>query len=433
MILLFTKLFAMMTKRVQLPQVVGSLLAGLLLGPAALGILSPSDFTGQIAELGVIVLMFNAGLQTDLEELKRSGKSGFLIAMAGVLLPLGGGTFVAYIFGAGEHILQCLFVGTVLTATSVSITVETLREMGKLSTRSGNAILAAALIDDILGLVLLTIIIGAADPTVKISIVLIKIVLFFVFGIVTFSFFRRLIDRWMKSAAWDRKRFAIISLAFCFLYSYAAEELFGVADITGAFLAGLIISSTMRVTYVASRCEILSYMLLSPVFFAGIGLKVNSLKPEPTVIVFTICLVLTALLTKIIGCGVGARLAHYDKHEALRIGVGMMARGEVALIVANKGVSMGLLNDKYLVSIVLMVVVAAIVTPILLKVVYSRGEPVKIVQSELVEGYNEVGDFDLASQAVLDMHRELQGKPTTRGGKNAKTPIDERAKTSSKN
>ena len=216
-ILLFTKLFAMMTKRVDLPQVVGSLLAGLLLGPALLGIVSPSDFTGQIAELGVIVLMFGAGLQTDLGELKKSGKSAFLIALAGVLLPLGGGTLVAYLFGAGDDILHYLFVGTILTATSVSISVETLKEMGKLSTRSGSAILAAALIDDILGLVLLTIITGTSDPSVKISFVILKIVLFFAVGLLTFGFFRRLIERWMESASWDRKRFAFISLAFCFL------------------------------------------------------------------------------------------------------------------------------------------------------------------------------------------------------------------------
>ncbi|MBR6735580.1 MAG: cation:proton antiporter, partial [Oscillospiraceae bacterium] len=252
-ILLFTKLLAMVTKRVDLPQVVGSLLAGLLLGPAMLGILHPSEFTTQIAQLGVIVLMFGAGLQTDLEELKNTGKNAFVIALAGVLVPLGAGYFVADVFGVGENFLECIFIGVILTATSVSITVETLKEMGKLSTRSGNAILAAALIDDIIGLVLLTAVSGAADSSVSLTTVIIKIVAFFTLSILSFNFLHKLIEKWMESAAWNRKRFAVISLAFCLMYAYVAEVIFGVADITGAFIAGLVISHTRRFTYVASR------------------------------------------------------------------------------------------------------------------------------------------------------------------------------------
>lgn len=412
-ILLATKVFSIITKKVDMPQVVGALIAGLILGPSALGIVEPSAFMSQVSELGVIVLMFGAGLQTDIKELRRSGRSSFFIALCGVLFPLLGGYLIAYCFNSGhENFLQNMFVGTVLTATSVSITVETLKEMGKLSTNSGNAILGAALIDDILGLVLLTIITGASDESVSLISVIVKIVIFFGVSMLTGGFLHRLIQKWMTSASWDRKRFAVISLAFCFFYAFVAEHFFGVADITGAFIAGLIISNTARVTYVSSRCDILSYMLLSPIFFAGIGLKVSLGSLNAQTLLLAVCIIAVAIITKIVGCSVGAKLCGYTKDESIRIGVGMTARGEVALIVANKGIASGLMNPIFLVPIVLMVVTTAITTPMLLRLVYPKKKSAEdyrdLVHSDLVENYQEVKDFDLAAQALLDIHRELQ-------------------------
>ena len=160
-ILLSTKVLGLATRRVQMPQVVGALLAGLVLGPAMLGILTETSFIHEIAEIGVIVLMFCAGMETDIKELKESGKASFVIALCGVIVPLIGGFAIAYFFNKPELIssdascnifLQNIFIGIILTATSVSITVETLKELGKLKTRSGNAILGAAIIDDILQL-----------------------------------------------------------------------------------------------------------------------------------------------------------------------------------------------------------------------------------------------------------------------------------------
>ena len=288
LILLVTKCFAMLTKRVDMPQVVGSLLAGLLLGPSILNLVQPSDFLAMLSELGVVVLMFGAGLQTDIQELKKSGKAAFFIALIGVLVPLAGGYVLAEVFNHGGSFLENMFVGTVFTATSVSISVETLKEMGKLSTRSGNAILGAALIDDILGLILLTLITSASDSSISLGIVMIKIVAFFVVTGVAGYFLHGLIQRWMNSASWNRKRFAVISLAFCFFYAYVAEEVFGVADIIGAFFAGLMIANTTRAVYVNSQCETLSYMLLSPVFFASVGLKVTLSSMDGTVILLTV-------------------------------------------------------------------------------------------------------------------------------------------------
>ena len=192
LILLATKALSMLTGKLQMPQVVGALVAGLVMGPAVLNIIQPSDFLSQVAELGVIVIMFSAGMGTDLNELKQTGKAGLVIAMAGVLVPLAMGTGLMFFFNTGElampgnKFLQDLFLGVVLTATSVSITVETLKELGKLSTKVGNAILAAALIDDVLGLVCLTVVTSMAGADVNIVLVLVKIALFFLFaGVLT--------------------------------------------------------------------------------------------------------------------------------------------------------------------------------------------------------------------------------------------------------
>ena len=283
-------------KKIERRAVLCLVLAGLLLGPSILNLVQPSDFLAMLSELGVVVLMFGAGLQTDIQELKKSGKAAFFIALIGVLVPLAGGYVLAEVFNHGGSFLENMFVGTVFTATSVSISVETLKEMGKLSTRSGNAILGAALIDDILGLILLTLITSASDSSISLGIVMIKIVAFFVVTGVAGYFLHGLIQRWMNSASWNRKRFAVISLAFCFFYAYVAEEVFGVADIIGAFFAGLMIANTTRAVYVNSQCETLSYMLLSPVFFASVGLKVTLSSMDGTVILLTVIAIALAII-----------------------------------------------------------------------------------------------------------------------------------------
>ncbi|WP_054740175.1 cation:proton antiporter [Cellulosilyticum ruminicola] len=377
-ILISTKLFGLMTKRFNMPQVVGALLAGLILGPAAFNVLQETEFIKQIAELGVIALMFTAGLETDIEEMKKSGKAAFIIALSGVLFPLAGGFLVAMIFNKGDltstvtpvH-LQNIFIGVILTATSVSITVETLKEMGKLSTRAGNAILGAAIIDDILGIVALTIITSMADSSVDIVLVLMKIVLFFIFsGIVGFGFYK-FYKNWTEEER-NKRRFVIVAFVFCLLLAFCAEEFFGVADITGAFIAGLIISNTDKKEYITQRFEIMSYILLSPVFFASIGLTVNVPQMTPTIILFSLILLVMAILTKIVGCGLGAKICGYTGRESLQIGTGMISRGEVALIVASKGAALGLLSTVQFGPIVIMVVITTIITPVLLKVVFKE-------------------------------------------------------------
>ena len=380
LILLSTKVFGLLTRRVRLPQVVGALLAGLILGPACLGILHQTDFIYQVSEICVIVLMFCAGLETDIDELKRTGKASFVIALFGVLIPLVGGFAVAAYFNrpgmlestaSTSLMLQNIFIGVILTATSVSISVETLKEMGKLNTRAGNAILGAAIIDDILGIIALTIITSLADSSVNVFLVLGKIVAFFVFVGVGGYLLHIVFQKWVKGYERDLRRFVILAFVICLVFSYCAEEFFGVADITGAFFAGLIITKTTHTDYIARRFSTLSYLLLSPVFFANIGLQVVLPKMSTMIIVFAVVLVLVAVLTKVVGCGLGAKLCKYSNQDCMRIGTGMISRGEVALIVASKGNAVGLMSADLLGPVVIVVVITTIIAPIFLKMTFS--------------------------------------------------------------
>ena len=371
-ILLSTKVFGILSRKVNMPQVVGALLVGIILGPGCLNILQETDFLTQAAEIGVILLMFQAGLDTDFEELKQTGKASFVIALIGVIVPFLGGSAVYLAFFYSSYMtqidfLRAFFVGVILTATSVSITVETLREMGKLKGKVGTSVLGAAIIDDILGIVALTIITGVSSPDVRIDMVFIKIILFFVFvGIC--SFFLYNLFKHFEIAYGKKRRVAIYALAFCLTMSYCSEEFFGVADITGAYFAGLILCNLTDIKeYIASKIVVTSYMFFTPIFFAGIGMKTVLTGMTPMLFVFSVTLLIVAILSKVVGCGLGARFCGYTNHDALSVGIGMISRGEVALIVAQKGSQVGLISPEMFPAIVLVVIVTTLLTPILLK------------------------------------------------------------------
>lgn len=406
LILISTKLLGLLTRRIQLPQVVGALLAGLLLGPACLGLLQETDFIKNIAEIGVIVLMFSAGLETDVKELKKSGLASFVIALMGVIVPLLGGFAIAAIYNPiadKQTLLQNIFVGVVLTATSVSITVETLKELGKLSTKTGNAILGAALIDDVLGIIALTVISSFAGSDVSIWVILLKILGFFVFcGVVAFLFVK-IGNPWINKYKKDLRRFVILAFAFCLVMAFASEYFFGVSDITGAFVAGLILSNNKKTTYMQNRFDTISYLLLSPVFFASVGLKVTFDGMSSTVVVLIILLLAVAILSKMIGCGLGAKICKYTNLQSVKIGIGMISRGEVALIVATKGMAMGLMNDMFFAPLVLVVVATTIVTPILLKLAYkyqASHEQDIHMETPLVENLKKRNEVEKITQAA---------------------------------
>lgn len=379
LILLSTKCLSLLTKRFNLPQVVGALLAGVILGPAMFNILNETEFISQMAELGVIVLMFTAGLESNIDELKESGRASLIIASLGVIIPLLGGFAIAELFKTEEIVnvsstVQSIFIGIVLTATSVSITVETLKELGSLSTRAGNAILGAAIIDDILGILALTVITSISDPDVSLSIVIFKIIGFFVFALIIGLVIAVLFDKWTHKYNVDKRRFVIFAFVICLLMSFAAEEFFGVADITGAFIAGLILSKNNERDYIKNRFETVSYMLLSPMFFASIGICITLPEMNFRIIAFTGLLTLVAIMSKIIGCGLGAKICRYKNRECIQIGVGMISRGEVALIVASKGISLGLMSEYFVGPIIIMVLITTIITPVLLKMFFKNNE-----------------------------------------------------------
>lgn len=375
LILIFTKLFGIASAKVHLPQVVGALIAGILLGPSGLGLLGESDFLLKTSEIGVIMLMFTAGIDTDIAELKKTGAAAFVIAVLGVFVPIvfcGAAYFIFFEKGTNfTSFLNCAFVGIVFAATSVSITVETLTEMGKIKSKVGATLLSAAIIDDIIGIIVLSVLTGISDKTVSPLLVTLKILLFFVFTAVVGFLVYHLFEKIALHHSHNR-RIAVWALAFCLLMSYCAERFFGVADITGAYFAGVILCNLTNMRqYVAKKMTVASYLFFSPIFFAGIGLRTDISGITLKTLLFAAVLFIMATLSKIVGCGFGARIFKMDKKDSLRIGVGMVARGEVALMVAQKGINSGHISPQILPAIVLCVVLAALITPLLLKLTYK--------------------------------------------------------------
>ncbi len=374
-ILVAAKIFGILAKQFKAPQVVGEIIAGLIIGPCLLGWVNQTDFLVKMAEIGVVIIMFSAGLETDIRDLVKTGPMAFVIACMGVVVPLVGGALLYMAFyGASpwmsEGFYKAVFIGTIMTATSVSITVQTLREMGHLKSRVGTTIISAAIIDDIIGIMVLTFVIGMKTPDVNpLNVVLNTVsfvILAFVGGFIVYKMFKALDVRYEHT-----RRIAIVGLAFCFAMAYIAERYFGIADITGAYVAGIILCNLQDSQYIARKMDINSYMMFGPVFFASIGLKTNISDFDGTILVFAIAFVIVAILTKIIGCGLIARCCRFSMNDSLKIGVGMMIRGEVALIVSQKGLDVGLLEPVYFTAVILVIIVSSISAPLILKYLYS--------------------------------------------------------------
>jgi Kef-type K+ transport system membrane component KefB len=383
-IIIAAEVFGLLARAIKAPQVVGQIIAGLLIGPCVLGLINPNSEAGsfikQMAEIGVVMIMFSAGLETNLKDLMRTGVKAFLIACCGVFIPLICGYFLSSFWnGFGEFgstlFIQNLFIGVILTATSVSITVQALREMGRLKGMVGTTILSAAIIDDVIGIIVLTFVISMKDPsTSNPGKVVLSTVLFFVLaivvGILLFQLFKFL-DKHYE----HHRRIPIFSLCICFAFAYIAEKFFGIADITGAYVAGIIFCNLRDAEYIERRTDITSYMIFGPIFFAGIGLKTSFDDFTLSILWFSLAFVAVGLVAKIVGCGLMAKLCRFNNKDSLKIGVGMMTRGEVALIVSQKGLDAGILDVKYFTAVILLIIISSISTPIILKLLY-RGEPV---------------------------------------------------------
>ena len=264
-----------------------------------------------------------------------------------------------------------------MTATSVSITVATLQEMGHLKSFLGTTIVSAAVIDDVIGIVVLTCVLGASSGTgTGLGKVLINTVLFFAtaVGVGVVAHFAM---TWLDKRNPHTQRITIVSMAFCFAMAYIAEEYFGIADITGAYIAGIVLCTMDDASYVERRVDISNYIIFAPIFFASIGLKTDISGLTPEIFLFCVCFVIVALITKIIGCGLAAKICRFNWGDSLKIGVGMMTRGEVALIVAQKGLDVGVVDSVYFTAVILLIVVSSVATPLVLKALFTKMPPQK--------------------------------------------------------
>ena len=415
-ILLSTKTLGLLMRKIGLPQVLGYILAGILIGPAIWGLIPGVDFSELLfplhqsaelkafAEVGVILVLFMAGLETDLGELKRTGLISLLIALGGVLLPLGLGILAGGMFLGFKNFIACVFIGTIMTATSVGITVETLREMGKLKGKVGTTILSAAIIDDVLGIIVLSVVLsidgasgasspvlGAINPNGNVAISILWMLLFFALAIGVGAILSKLFTHLEQKHPKTRRQL-IYSLVTCFGYAFVAEYVFGVADITGAYIAGVILSTNNKsAAYVDKRVNTNTYMIFGPIFFANIGIGMSFKNMDYKVFLFGLVFVLFAILGKIIGCGTIAKATKFSFKDSVKVGVGMIARGEVALIVTQKGIDAGIIDGKYITVVVMLVLVSSILAPILLKLLFKNDndEPQDNNQNEVKQLENE--------------------------------------------
>ena len=375
-IVVCAKFFGLLARKLKAPMVVGEIIAGLVIGPCLLNVVKPTEFISMMAEIGVVLIMFSAGLETNLQELKKSGLAAFIIACIGVLVPLVGGSLLymgMYGFAAvgTEHFFKAIFIGCIMTATSVGITVEVLREMGHLQSRVGQTILSAAIIDDIIGIIVLTFVLGFKDPDSNTLLVTGKIVLFLVLSVILGYIFYKLF-KWYDEKHSHTRRIPIIAIGLCLVMAFVAEKYFGIADITGAYIAGIILCNTRDAEYIDRKVSINGYMFFAPMFFVGIGLKTDFSGVDTSMILFSVGFVVVALLSKIIGCGLVSKCFGYKWTDCLKIGIGMMTRGEVALIITNKGLGLGIIDSSYFTAVILLIIVSSIVTPVLLKLMFNK-------------------------------------------------------------
>ncbi|MGN0767989.1 MAG: cation:proton antiporter [Christensenellales bacterium] len=384
LILLLSKVLGILCRKIGLPQVVGMLLAGVLVGLLNYipGQTVLTEFTetglGFFAKIGVILIMFSAGLETDVKLIRKTGGAAAVITVMGVVLPMALGFIVACAFNGGFNdwskstVLGNLFYGVILTATSVSVTVATLKELGKLSSPIGTAIISAAIIDDIIGVVVLSLVVGISKGAGgDIWIVILKTVAYFV-AVIVLGLLARFLFKKMEKKYPHNRRIPIFSYVLCFVFAYCAEKFFGVADITGAYFAGLMLAKTQETDYIDRKADINTYMIFGPVFFANIGLTTSFGNINGSTVLFGVCFIIAAILGKFLGCGFGAKICGFSWSDSAKAGVGMMVRAEVCLVCAQKGVENGLIDASIMPFILVLIIITSFAAPVLLKLLCKK-------------------------------------------------------------
>jgi monovalent cation:proton antiporter-2 (CPA2) family protein len=369
-ILIASKIAGSLSVRLGQPSVLGKLLIGIVLGPSVLGLVNETETLAEFSQIGVILLMFIAGLETDIDEFKRTGKASTFVGFGGIIVPL----LLGYVAGIILNLstFESWFLGLLLSATSVSISVQALKEMDRLKTPEGTTILGAAVIDDVVVIIALAFLMSFSGGDVNLTTVILKKVIFFAGAILV---------GW-KVVPWFMKRFAnfkvtetVISsaLVICFVFAYLAEYT-GVAAIIGAYIAGVAISVTNYKHEVSEKVETISYSIFVPVFFTSIGISAEFGGVGQNIGLIIILSIL-AILTKLIGAALGAKAAGFGWNSSWGIGAAMVSRGEVALIIAAIGLEAKLLTQDIFAVLVIVVLVTTIVTPPMMKLFFkSNGQ-----------------------------------------------------------
>ncbi len=365
--------------RIRQPAVLGELLVGLVLGPSLINLFHIGPFASghtdeiifELAEVGVIFLMFVAGLEVDVSEMLESGKVALLAGNLGVVVPLIGGTLLALAFQ--RELYPAIFVGMILTATSVSISAQTLLELGVLKSKEGLALLGAAVVDDVVAILALSIFLvvtGTGDATRPIYLVIGLMLLFFIIAIAFAARFFAPLTRYMEKLPISEGLVAFV-IVVTLLFAWSAEVVGGVAAITGAFIAGVFFARTKFRHEIERGMHTITYAFFVPIFLVSIGLRANLWDLDTQGLFFLIALIIVAVLTKVIGCGIGARLGGFDNLASFRVGLGMISRGEVGLIITTIGLNAGLVTNQEYSQVVIMVLATTLVTPLLLRWAYS--------------------------------------------------------------
>jgi Kef-type K+ transport system membrane component KefB len=393
------KLVGSLSAAIKQPPVFGEILVGLLLGPSVLNMMgwpvfvphgteavpAIGEVVHDIAEIGVILLMFIAGLETDLKGIIAVGKNAFWAAVGGVVLPMGFGTWFSMYMGF--PFTESVFIGTILTATSVSITAQTLLEIGALKMKEGSTILGAAVIDDVMGIIVLSLVVafsinppqasgGISSAALPIAGLGLQIVLFFAVAVfIGAKFFDGILDYAVKLTS-SHALFAM-ALVLCFLYAIGAEYFGKVAAITGSYICGVMMTRSKHFEKIEHSAKTFAYPFFVPVFLVDIGLRANARELGGD-IPFVIGIVLIAILTKVGGCMAGARATGFDNRESLRVGIGMISRGEVGLIVAGYGLGHAIIQKDVFSAMVIMVLITTLVTPPLLRMVFPKKKLIEL-------------------------------------------------------
>lgn len=369
-IILFVKLFGIFTSKIEMPKMLGGLIAGIILGPAVLNVIEINPSLEFLEGLGFIFIIFLVGIETRLKSLVKGTKKYFVIVLGGIIVPLVMGYFASLIYQVKFELN--VFFGIILTVTSVGLTAEYLMEEKKLNTILGNAILGAGVIDDVIGIMCLSFIMNQNNTIGSMGIIFLKTITFFIIAL-TIAIIMFKVFEWLEKKMSHQEELPMFSIAFALILSYVAE-LFGISGIIGAYIAGLVVGRTKEGRFIRNKIEVIVHMLFSPIAFAGIGLKISTLVLPIDIWLFILLFTVVAIVSKVLGCGLGAKLCKYKSKNALRICIGMVTRGDIAFIMLHEAKNAMIINEEVFTIVLITLCFATFISPTLLHLNFKEDE-----------------------------------------------------------